>query len=51
MGYKLLGYLVWNGGRWYLSHKAPSRRAMALGVVALAVTALAVAGGAKRASS
>jgi hypothetical protein len=49
MAYKLLGYLVWNGGRWYLSHKAPSRRTMALGFVALAVTGLAVAG-AKRQS-
>jgi len=50
MGYKLLGYLVWNGGRWYVRHKVPSRRVMALGVVGLAVTAVVVAGARQQSS-
>jgi hypothetical protein len=29
-GYKLLGYAVWRGGKWYLRRRLPSRRAIAL---------------------
>jgi hypothetical protein len=43
-GYKLLGYAVWRGGKWYLRRRLPSARLMAavgLGAVsALAAAAL-----------
>ena len=46
MGYKVLGYAVWNGGLWFLRRRygrlMPSRRVAAVGVVGLAVAALAV---------
>jgi hypothetical protein len=44
MAYKLLGYAVWNGGKWYVRRRfgvLASRKAMALGVVAVGVLALA----------
>jgi hypothetical protein len=48
VGYKILGYLVWNGGRWYVKRRygsgSPARRVAALGIVGAAVAALAVAG-------
>jgi hypothetical protein len=48
MGYKILGYVVWNGGRWYLrrryGHLVPSRTAVVAGVTGAAVLALVVAG-------
>jgi hypothetical protein len=47
MIYKALGYAVWKGARWYLSHKAPPGRLLA-GVGLAAVAATAVAVGAKR---
>jgi hypothetical protein len=28
--YRLLGFAVWRGGRWYLSRRLPSRRTLAL---------------------
>jgi hypothetical protein len=28
--YRLLGYLVWQGGKWYLRRRLPSRRKLAL---------------------
>jgi hypothetical protein len=44
-GYRLLGYAVWHGGRWYLRRRLPSPRALALsGLLAAAgLTAGAVA--------
>jgi hypothetical protein len=42
-GYKILGYLVWNGGKWYLRRRLPSARRVGLSVAGLA---LALAGGA-----
>ena len=43
-GYKLLGYLVWRGGRWYLRRRLPSTRTVALtglaGISAVVVAAL-----------
>jgi hypothetical protein len=30
-GYKLLGYVVWKGGRWYLRRRLPSARSLVLG--------------------
>jgi hypothetical protein len=35
-GYKLLGFVVWHGGKWYLRRRLPSRRAVALGGLAAA---------------
>ncbi|HEV3046730.1 MAG TPA: hypothetical protein VGY13_05155 [Solirubrobacteraceae bacterium] len=29
--YRLLGYAVWHGGRWYLRRRLPSRRKLVLG--------------------
>jgi hypothetical protein len=50
MGYKVLGYIVWNGARWYVSRRtrqmAPSRgKAASAGLIAaaIAVTALVAA--------
>ena len=46
-GYQLLGFAVWKGTRWYLTHKiSPARLLAGAGLAALAATAIAV--GAKR---
>jgi hypothetical protein len=51
MGYKILGYAVWHGAKWYLNRRfARSQRLAAAGVVGVAIVALVVAGG-RRASS
>jgi hypothetical protein len=49
MGYKILGYAVWNGVKWYLqgqvpgtSRKIPSRRATVAGLGAALVVGGAV---------
>jgi hypothetical protein len=34
-GYRILGYLVWHGGKWYLRRRLPSRRGVALSAAAL----------------
>ena len=48
MGYKILGYAVWNGGKWYVKRRygagGGARRVAALGLVGAAVAALVVAG-------
>jgi hypothetical protein len=48
MGYKLLGFAVWRGAKWYLrrsyGHLIPSRRVLAGGLVAMAIGALLLAG-------
>ena len=53
MFYKALGYTVWNGGKWYLSRRAPgsgtSQKVVAASVLALALGSI-VAIGAKKAS-
>jgi hypothetical protein len=36
-GYKLLGLIVWRGGKWYVRRRLPSRRALALSVLAATV--------------
>jgi hypothetical protein len=41
--YKLLGFVVWQGGRWYLRRRLPSARRVAL---TGAATATALLGGA-----
>jgi hypothetical protein len=42
--YRLLGFAVWHGGKWYLRQRLPSRRALLLTGLAGAgaVTAAAV---------
>jgi hypothetical protein len=43
MGYKLLGFAVWKGGRWYLRRRVgvvASRKGMAAGIVGMAIVAL-----------
>jgi hypothetical protein len=41
--YKLLGYTVWRGGKWYLSRRLPSPRSLALSGLAAAGALGAVA--------
>jgi hypothetical protein len=43
--YRVLGYVVWRGAKWYLRRRLPSRRELALGglATAAALTAAAVA--------
>jgi hypothetical protein len=41
-GYRLLGYVVWRAGKWYLRRRLPSRRAAAgAGLAALGAGAAA----------
>jgi hypothetical protein len=46
-GYRLLGFAVWQGGKWYLRRRLPSRRAIVLGAAG-GLTALAAAGAVAR---
>lgn len=49
-GYKLLGFVVWRGAKWYARKRLPSARKVAL-VLAGGVSAAAAAGAiAKRAT-
>lgn len=32
-GYRLLGFLVWQGGKWYLRRRVPVRRIATLGLL------------------
>jgi hypothetical protein len=42
-GYRLLGYAVWHGGKWYLRRRLPSARTLGLsGLAACGVGAAAV---------
>jgi len=47
MAYKILGFAVWNGARWYVRRRygrfVPSRRVLVAGLVVSAVGAMAVA--------
>ena len=47
MGYKLLGFVVWKGAKWYLGRRvgphARAKAALAGGALALGAGALAVA--------
>jgi hypothetical protein len=41
-GYRLLGYAVWHGGKWYLRRRLPSaRRTFVVGGAGLTVLAAA----------
>jgi hypothetical protein len=42
-GYKLLGFAVWRGGKWYLRRRLPSRRKIAISALG-GITAVAAAG-------
>ena len=44
MFYKALGFAVWQGAKFYVGHKLPSRRLMGGGARALAVATLVAAG-------
>jgi hypothetical protein len=46
--YRILGYAVWRGGKWYLRQRLPSRRSLALAGLATVGTLGAVAIVAKR---
>ena len=46
--YGLLGYVVWQGGKWYLRKRVRSARKLAIGGVAVASTLTAAALAAKR---
>jgi hypothetical protein len=52
MGYKVLGFVVWQGARWYARRRVnqmlPSRRIAAAAFVVSAVATVAVVGAAKR---
>ena len=48
--YRLLGYVVWNGGKWYLRRRLPSRRKILLTVLAGGASLTAVLVLAKRVS-
>ncbi|WP_155892138.1 hypothetical protein [Conexibacter woesei] len=56
MGYKILGYAVWNGAKWYVKQRyggggSSTRRYVALGVLAVGVGALVVKGTSHRNAS
>jgi hypothetical protein len=57
MGYKILGYAVWHGGKIYLKRRlggggsSPVKRYAALGVLAIGVGALVVRGSQRGGSS
>jgi len=42
-GYKLLGYVVWRAGKWYLRRRLPSRRVGIAAALALLTGAAAAA--------
>jgi len=42
-GYRILGYAVWHGGKWYVRQRLPSTRSLALSVAG-ATAALSVLG-------
>jgi hypothetical protein len=45
-GYRLLGFAVWRGAKWYLGKRLPSRRSLALsGAAALGALGVSVAVG------
>jgi len=49
--YKLVGFVVWQGGKWYLRKRVRSARKLALGAAVAAGTLTAAALAAKRLAS
>ena len=47
-GYRVIGFVVWQGGKWYLRKRVRSARKLAIGGVAVASTLTAAALAAKR---
>jgi hypothetical protein len=41
MGYKVLGYMVWQGTKWYVRRRAPGGRAPKLALAGIGGVALA----------
>jgi len=50
-GYKLLGYVVWHGGKWYLRRRLPSTRALVTATLAVLTGGAAALLIARRATS
>ncbi len=50
-GYRLLGLIVWRGGRWYLRRRMPARRTLLSGGLLAAGVLVALAVLARRAAS
>jgi hypothetical protein len=52
MAYKLLGFVVWRGAKWYLGRKlgtlSASRKVLVTGALAAAAAGVLIAAGAKR---
>jgi hypothetical protein len=47
MGYKILGFAVWHGGKWYVKRRfgvLASRQALAAGAVGAGIAVLVVRG-------
>lgn len=42
-GYRLLGFVVWNGGKWYLRRRVPVRRLVTFGLLGAGVLGAGVA--------
>jgi hypothetical protein len=49
-GYRVLGFAVWQGGKWYLRRRLPSPRRVLLAGLAAGLGATALAAIAKRAA-
>ena len=43
MGYRILGFAVWKGARWYVARKYPWLRPVATGALVAGVLAVAAA--------
>jgi hypothetical protein len=50
-GYRLLGYVVWRAGKWYLRRRLPSRRVAAVAALGLIGAAAGAAVLVRRASA
>jgi hypothetical protein len=49
VGYKILGFVVWKGAKWYVGHRVSrAKRFAAAGAVGIGVGALLVAGSAAK---
>ena len=52
MAYKLLGFVVWRGAKWYLGRKlgalSATRKVLVVGALAAAAASVLVAAGAKK---
>jgi hypothetical protein len=40
-GYRVIGYAVWHGGKWYLRRRLPSVRVLSVGAATVASMAAA----------